>query len=461
MTGSGDSTAAGAPVTAAAFARRMAALGPFEPAPRLAVAVSGGADSLALAVLARDWVRDRGGTLAALTVDHGLRPEAAAEARQVGRILAGLGLAQRILQWRGPKPGANVQAAARAARYELLTAACRRAGVLHLLLAHHLDDQAETLLLRLGRGSGLDGLAAMAPIAELPELRLLRPLLDLPKARLVATLMRRKLPWIEDPSNADPAHARVRLRRLMPALAAEGLTAARLAAAAGSLGRARGALDLEVGRTLARTAWVHPSGHAELDPDALCAAPREVGLRALARLLTTVGGLAYPPRLARLERLYDRLAAGTLGRGATLGGCRLMAQRAPRPGRTGGSGGHARIVLVREAGRAESVAVGPGDRFRWDGRFAVAVSRRAPSGGLRLGPLGGPGWRAVKGRIDPAVSGPLPAAARLALPALSDARGVLAVPHLDYVRPGTAALTMLRCAFLPASRLTGSAFTVA
>lgn len=452
MTPQRDGAPASGAVTAAEFARAVAALGPFEAAPRLAVAVSGGADSLCLALLARDWVRGRGGSLLALTVDHGLRPEAAAEARRVGGILAPLDIPHRILRWPGPKPAANIQAVARAARYDLLRAACARAGVLHLLLAHHLDDQAETLLLRLGHGSGLDGLAAMAPVSELSELRLLRPLLGVPKARLVATLRRRKLSWIEDPSNADPMHTRVRLRRLMPALAAEGLTAARLATTAAALGRARGALDLEVARALLRAVRIHPSGHAELDAAPLLQASPEVGRRALARLLMAVGGLSYPPRLARLARLHQRLLADRLGRGATLGGCRLIARR---------TAGRDSILVVREAGRVATCAVTPGQRLHWDGRFAVSVSRRAGTSGLWLGPLGTAGWRAVKAAVDPTAAGRWPSPARAALPALGDERGILAVPHLGYARANAPALTLLRCTFAPASPLTGSPFTVA
>ncbi len=218
-----------APIDAAEFAALMAPLGPFEANPRIAAAVSGGADSLALAVLLHDWARPLGGHITALTVDHGLRPEAAAEARFVARTLEPLGLAHQTLRWRGAKPGANISAAARRARYDLLSRRCEQRGLLHLALGHHLDDQAETFLLRLGRGSGLDGLAAMAPIVELPGLRLLRPLLGLPKVRLEATLRARGLDWIEDPTNRDPAQARARLRQLLPGLALEGLTAARRA----------------------------------------------------------------------------------------------------------------------------------------------------------------------------------------------------------------------------------------
>src|SRR5262245_21437394 len=167
------------PLTEAEFAALMRPLGPFEAQPRLAVAVSGGSDSLALTLLLHDWARRQRGVLTALTVDHGLRPEAAAEARQVARWLRARGIRHRVLTWRpaGEARRGGLQAAARAARYRLLGAWCRANGVLHLALAHHREDQAETLLLRLARGSGLDGLAAMAAVSEREGVRLIRPLL--------------------------------------------------------------------------------------------------------------------------------------------------------------------------------------------------------------------------------------------------------------------------------------------
>ncbi|MAG22807.1 MAG: tRNA lysidine(34) synthetase TilS, partial [Rhodospirillaceae bacterium] len=192
------------------FSALMKGLGPFEPEPCVAVAVSGGCDSMALALLAHDWAQGRGGQTVALSVDHRLRWESGAEARQAGRWLKARGLTHHILSWTGDKPRHGVQAAAREARYRLLFDWCRRHGVLHLLLAHHQEDQAETFLLRLGRGSGVDGLAGMAPLSEVPTMRLLRPLLDVPKARLVATLQSRGQEWVEDPSNRDLAYARVR-----------------------------------------------------------------------------------------------------------------------------------------------------------------------------------------------------------------------------------------------------------
>ena len=449
MTG-GPGASPGAPIDAAEFAALMAPLGPFEANPRIAAAVSGGADSLALAVLLQDWARPLGGHVTALTVDHGLRPEAAAEARFVARTLEPLGLAHQTLRWRGAKPSANISAAARRARYDLLSRHCARRGLLHLALGHHLDDQAETFLLRLGRGSGLDGLAAMAPIVELPRLRLLRPLLGLPKVRLEATLRARGLDWIEDPTNRDPAQARARLRQLLPGLATEGLTAARLAATARHLGRARAALEGELARILVRAVTLDPAGFAQVDPAPLMAAPGELGLRALARVLITVGGAEYGPRLESLERLYGRISSG-LTAGATLGGCRVLPRRDC-------------LLVVREARNLPVVRLDAGQRLLWDGRFDVALSwarGRRKTGEFGLGALAAAGWAEVRAAVPAAAAARIPAPARAALPALSDRRGVLAVPQLGYRRPDSLVTVVKCCQFRPKNALISSTFTVA
>ena len=403
---------------------------------------------MALAVLLHRWARRRGGKVTALTVDHGLRKASAAEAVQVGRTLRPLGLSHRILYWRGDRPTANVQAVARRARYALLGGWCARHGVLHLALGHQLEDQAETLLLRLGRGSGLDGLAAMAAVIEMPAMRLLRPLLALPRARLEATLRRRGLPWIEDPTNQDPAFARVRLRELMPALVAEGMNPARLATTATQLGRARAALAQSMAMVLARAVSVHPAGFVWVDPAPLASAAPEVGLRALARIVMLVGGLEYPPRLERLERLYGRVAGG-LGSGTTLGGCRFI----PR---------HGRILVVREPTKAGGQTVQPGEALHWDHRFALRVHRQAQAhrGGLTVGPLGIGGWAEVKA-AKPGVSTAIPAPARHGLPALRDGLGVISVPQLGYERSKKGKLTMMTGSFSPRISLTTGSFTVA
>ena len=204
----------GAPLDAAGFAARMARLGPFPPAPRIAVAVSGGADSLALAWLAGPWARARGGEAFGLIVDHGLRAGSAAEAATAAAQLDGLGVQARVLRLRGLSLGPGLAARARAARYAALAAACAEAGIAHLLLGHHAADQAETLILRALAGSDVTGMAGMAAATRLEGLWLLRPLLDVPPAALRAALTAAGLGWAEDPSNRDQAATRGRLRAL-------------------------------------------------------------------------------------------------------------------------------------------------------------------------------------------------------------------------------------------------------
>ena len=211
-------------------------------APVLVLAVSGGPDSTALMVLAARWraALKRGPRLVAVTVDHALREGSAREARTVKALARRLGILHRTMRWSGEKPATGLQEAARAVRYRLLAASARAAGAAHILTAHTRDDQAETVLLRMARGSGLTGLAAMARETLIgysaaagsraaAPLVLVRPLIDLPKARLVATLDAAGVAYCEDPSNSDPRFTRARLRELMPVLADEGLDARRLA----------------------------------------------------------------------------------------------------------------------------------------------------------------------------------------------------------------------------------------
>jgi len=433
------------PLAAAEFEQLMARFAPFEADPHLAVACSGGGDSMALAVLADRWVRARGGNVTALIVDHRLRPESASEAAGVGRALAALGIAHRILVCADAPVAGNLEDAARRARYGLLDAWCEDNGVLHLLTAHHRDDQAETLLMRLARGSGLDGLAGIAPVSVRRTCRVLRPLLTIPPERLRATLRERGVAHVEDPMNRDPAFQRVRLRAARAFLDEEGLSAERLAATAARLARARSALTTMVAATLARAVALDPLGYARVDVAALKAAPTEVGLRGLAAILATVGGADYPIRLAQLERLYGSLPDG-VGSGRTLGGCQLVAKT-----------GH--VLICREAAAVAGRQVAPpGARLHWDGRFVIAVPADA-STDLSVGPLGsnGAAQLAVEGR-----DGGMPSVVRLTLPALFDAQGLAAAPLLGWHRPGSNASLAGReiAAFAPRLPLSGLWVTV-
>lgn len=292
----------------------------FPTSGRVILAVSGGADSTALLVLAQRWRRRRarGPELIAATVDHGLRPGSRAEAKTVGALARRLGVQHEILSWRGVKPKTGIEAAARAARYRLLTGLARRLGAEAMATAHTLDDQAETVLMRLAAGSGPAGLAGMRPRDMRDGIVLLRPFLGLRKARLVATLARARIPWIDDPMNADPAFARARLRAAGTALAREGLTAERVGRLAERLARYEDAVAAAV--ETARAGVADPQRPGRLDGRALMAAPEEVALRLLAAAVVGAGVPCTgekPLRLQRLEALWRDLRAAIAAGRAT------------------------------------------------------------------------------------------------------------------------------------------------
>lgn len=448
-----------APLDAAAFAALMAALGPFEPRPRLAVGVSGGADSMALCLLAQEWALARDGSALALTVDHGLRPDSADEARRVGAWLAARGVEHEVLAWVGPKPASGVQDAARVARLALLEARCRAGGVLHLLLAHHREDQAETVLLRLARGSGPDGLAGMAPVRAAGSVRVLRPLLGTPRARLAATLAARGQAWLDDPSNASERFARVRLRRNAAALAREGLSAATLGETALRCAGARAALEGEVARLLAEAAEVHPEGFLLLDPAPLRGAGPELRLRALGRCVEAVGG-GGPVRRERVARVAEALpgaGAPSAWPGRTVGGCLV------RPWR-------GRVLVAREPEAAvEAFSPTPGEPRRWDGRFLLGVDGPRGLSGLRVARLGEAGRLALRRRGDGALAR-LPAPVAASLPALWAGDRLVGLPDLGgpaavrgsggHMVGGDDGTVAAWAVFAPARPLCGSPFAV-
>jgi len=302
-------------------------------APAVVIAVSGGPDSVALMWLMARWRRAlaHGPRLVAVTVDHGLRPQAAGEARDVKRLARTLELSHRTLRWSDAKPTTGVPAAARDARYRLLAEAARKAGATHIVTAHTRDDQAETLLMRLLRGSGIAGLAGMAHTTERDGLLLARPLLNIAKSRLVATLKKAGIGFANDPTNHDPAFTRPRLRALLPQLAAEGGDARSLARLAARLARANAAVEVLADgaeRYLALTAGAGASepGARVIDAGAFAALPEEIRLRVLMRAINTIG-YEGPAELGKVEALLaalDQAFAGAIGgRGSKPGRQRL------------------------------------------------------------------------------------------------------------------------------------------
>lgn len=413
----------------------------------LVLAVSGGVDSMCLMHIAAELApRHEGTRLEVVTVDHGLRPESAEEARFVAAEAAKLGLSHTTKVWAGDKPATGIQAAAREARYRLINEA-REAFSFHgnkvVLAAHTKDDQAETVLMRLARGSGIDGLSGMSPfefmsmpptdtefadaarkgVCPRPAMfPLARPFLDIPKSRLIATMRARGLPWREDPSNAEPAFERVRIRRLMSQLAECGIGAEAITRSARRIASAR---DVVVGATMRvlndeRLVRVDPAGFVAIDRsvwgnDGHSGA---VGVRVLAAAVRVVGAMQRPISLQALEDLADKLARGWTEPGlagvGTLGLCRVLRSAD-------------KVLVVREEGRLppSPLRLEPGDEGVFDRRFMCRLSRDAAHP-YEVRSLGAEGLKILRDRN--ACPPEVPAQALRMFPAFWTDTGLAAVP---------------------------------
>ncbi len=399
------------PLSDAEFAALLDPLGPFEPRPCLAVAVSGGADSLALCLLARRWAAARDGQVLALTCDHGLRHGSGDEASLVAVGLRRSGVTVKILTLAVP-PGPGVARRARAARYAALERACAGRGVLHLLVGHHAADQAETVAMRLLAGSGPAGLSGMAAVTEGRHVRLLRPLLPVPPQRLRDTLAAAGSTWLEDPSNADARQLRPRLRALRRDRSGAGPMVAAALDAATRRGRHRHDRDWEVARSLAASVCLDPLGYALVRCDRLDPA-------SIAAVVQAVSGASRPPPLAR--------AASWLAkpRAATLGGTQIR----PAGGRQEGD-----WLFAREpAAVAPPVALMA--QTWWDGRFRLRGGVAGTCGAL------GEQAREVRHPAD------IPLIVLRTLPAVRVAGSIVAVPQLGLGDPE------IRSVFSPAASL--------
>ncbi|HEY0182500.1 MAG TPA: tRNA lysidine(34) synthetase TilS, partial [Rhodopila sp.] len=408
---------------ASAFAATMRDLGPFEPQPALAIAVSGGADSMALAILAAEWTQRRNGSIAALVVDHGLRFESGAEALLTIDRLLDLGIPGRLLRIRDLKPGSALAERARIARYDVLTAACREAGVLHLLLGHHEADQVETLAMRVLRGSQTAGLAGISALREAGGVRLLRPLLGVHPALLRRYLTARAVEWVEDPSNQNIRATRSRLRRRL----ADETAQTEVASAMQAVARLRAREEAAIAAELARRATIRPEGFVLLSPG-------RIGRAALSRLFRMVGGAPYPPSPAQINDFAAQ------PRPATVAGVRVA---------RAGKFGDGLLMAREEAAISNPVPVRAG--AIWDHRFRLSGCLDTPAGAM-IGKLGDDAalFRAVSD---------LPSVVLRTLPAIRVGKFLAAAPHLGYAADGPfATITLL---FDPPGQAAGPCFVTA
>lgn len=429
------------PLTDAEFAQSMANLGPFEPYPHLAIAVSGGADSLALILLAHQWVKDRKGSLTALTVDHQIRPTSAQEARQVQQWLSAYGIPTTILTWSEEKTERRLQEKAREIRYQKLEEWCHSHGILHLLLGHHLEDQQETVAMRAEKNSGIEGLAGMSAIVERPYHRLLRPLLSYSKKRLQATLVKHSQSWIEDPSNQNLKFKRVALRREAPHFSPREIN---------SFGEARRHYEETLNRLIPQMITPFPQGYAFLNHQAWSQLDLESKLGVLQRLLMTYGVNPYPPSRESLHKLSFHFQNNSTSR--TLNGCLMLRYREKQ------------LLFTREPGAIHhEIDLNNQENsthFLWDQRFHIHLT--PPQGQYTLKALGQKGWESLKKELN-GQKDFLPYPAALTLPSLWHQDQLISIPDFFQIFSNQTFTLFKENAikFLPCYPLTRFTFTIA
>lgn len=358
----------------------------------LGLAVSGGSDSLAMMVLAAQHAAQSGRSVRVVTVNHGLRPAAAEETEFVAEVADRLDLPHETLFWQGWDGQGNLMDQARQARYRLMADWAARSGVAAVLLAHTQDDQAETFLMRLGRGAGVDGLSAMRSGFEVNGMLFYRPLLEASRDSLREVLQKNGQHWIDDPSNQDDKFTRVRMRKALSEMAETGPTAQELAQSATHLAAAREALNWAAAR-FAEDHVRRQAGDLLIAAAPFATLPEELQRRLLRHALAWVSGDGYGPRGAALEVFC---VAALAGDPATLSGVRMTQRKGD-------------IYLYRELAAVKGGPVG--GQVVFDSRWRV---NGPVKDGVYIGPLGKeglklcPNWResgrpAAAHQADPAI----------------------------------------------------------
>lgn len=413
---------------------------PLKAVRSMAVAVSGGPDSMALMLMLASWCARTGENapqLHVLSVDHGLRRESADEIEFVARVCRQYDLPHKAFSWCGPKSKGNIPANSRNARYDLMCDWCAQHRVSHLLVAHTLDDQAETVLLRLARGSGVDGLSAMARSRAWNTTMIYRPLLGVERSRLLQLLDEAQCPYVSDPSNHDLKYDRVQIRQALEVLEPLGISSHGLAKTAGRLAQAREALDIVTEQAIAMSVVIHDAGYCILKPEKLEKFPYEIRRRLLASLLRAVAGRSYAPPHSSLDNLLSWVLAPN-GPTRTLGDCLLMSRQG-------------KIWVIREIGREAlpEVLLYPGQSVLWDHRIKVALSACAENP-MVVKALGVDTYAAIKATLE--AKNRYPSALAAGLPSFWQDEELIAVPHLNF--GGARFLCQIEAGFANSGQLT-------
>lgn len=404
------------------------ALTPLKHCTTIAVAVSGGSDSMALVHLMHQWAKEHNKKIIALTVNHQLRPESTQEATQVHQWLAASGIEHHILLWQHKeKPESNIQEQARQARYHLMTEWCKQHNITHLVTAHHLNDQAETFLIRLLRGSGVDGLAAIPQENTYNGVTLFRPLLNTTHKALLDYLAEHNINWLEDPSNQNPRYTRTQIRSFLSspnALTDDAeLLSKRLSDTAAHMQRTRNYLEQQTEEAFRQCVQIDNFGNATVNIPSFATLHEEIGLRLLALLLCNVSGNPLKPRFAKLYYLYEQLQQPETFSGQTLWGCAITPE------------GKGRVLFTREFSTLPHTSITPDTPLTWDNRFRCTLTNhnKLPQSGLEIRPIGSTSYKKYLENAPQPIKNTKKVLIN-ALPALFHLETLLAAPHISYYK---------------------------
>ena len=390
----------------AKFSKNMDTFFPFEINPKIAVAVSGGSDSLALVLLAKNWTRIYGGSVIGVTVDHSLRDNSYKEALVVKRQLKKLKIQHEIIKYRGPKPKSKIQELARNYRYKLLANFCEKNNIFHLLVGHHSLDQKETCLMRSWRDSGFIGMAGMSAIREFNCFRLLRPILNLDPNDLKKYLLANKISWIEDESNKNNLFFRVKARNY---LSENNWKVDKLVA------KKRINFEKLMSKYFALNAEVNQLGFVKFNFNQFVKLKKEFREQILSRSIITVAGLEYPPSLKGLKRISDHFAKSFTSK--TLGGCLIIKKSN-------------NLFFIREIRNIEPKKIEIDNELMiWDRRFKIKMTKNYGKQ-LKLRRLGRKGFDQVTNAGYYNHQSDIPKEALLSLPALWEKDRVISIPNL-------------------------------
>ena len=406
----------------------------------VAVGVSGGVDSLALCLLAQTWGQQNGIKITALTVDHGLRKESAREAAQVKSWLTRRGIPHVTLMLNEPFPRYGIQAFARKWRFQLLGDWCRINLADVVMLAHTIEDQMETICMRILADSGPEGLSGIRRNTVVGGLRILRPLLKISKGRLIATCSALNQGWVVDPSNQDTRYCRVKIRQLMPYIEKTGLESNKMIRLASAMEKLRNAFDNFSASFIKNNGGILKTGIAWINVSGFEKMPNKFKELLLLRLLVTVGGATWPSSKKKITRLIESLKQEKVIR-ITLGGCVIEKTILGK------------IWIYREIKRrCLSVVIMPGEKRRWDNRFEVFQNFDKK---LILEPLGEQGWRKIKRKEISGFSDifdfSMPFHARITIPVARSLDDSLIIPHFGDMDQNNCEkpLNVISCDFRP------------